>query len=201
MGPDTLASLVELPPELTGDGRAQLLLTYQDRSGAILHQADFTGVLRRGLAYDGSFLWSCGEDADGGVIYEIDPDTCKVDRFFPTPGHAPSGVCWDGEHIWFADRDSRRIYRLEVDSGKVLRSAFAPGFSPFGLAWDGNHMWVTDSGTGRLYRLTGSRGRWTATVSIESFFFRGTDVLLLHDGISLWVLPDERPAAIRVRFD
>jgi hypothetical protein len=61
-------------------------------------------------------------------------------------------------------------------------------------------MWVTDSGTGRLYRLAGSRRRWNATVDTESFLFRGRDVLLLHDGVSFWILPSGHQKAVRVRF-
>ena len=206
MGPDTLALLVQIPDDQSPDGQAeaepsQVLLMYQSRRGEILRRVDFSGTLLRGLAYDGTFLWSCGEDENGGgVVFEIHPDTCQIDRSFPTPGHAPSGICWDGTYIWITDRDSRHIDRLDTDSGKVLRSILAPGFSPFGLAFDGQNMWVTDSGTGRLYRLSGMRHRWSATADLQSFLLRGRDVLLLHDGTSLWYLPVGDPQAVRVEF-
>jgi len=201
VGTDTLALLVQVPGDQSETTPNRVFLTYQKRSGEVFRQVDFTGTLLRGLAYDGTFLWSCGEDENGGgVVFEIDPDTCQVDRSFPTPGHAPSGICWDGTYIWITDRDSRHIDRLDTDSGKVLRSILAPGFSPYGLAHDGQNMWVTDSGTGRLYRLSGSRHRWSATADLQSFLLRGRDVLLLHDGTSLWYLPVGEPQAVRVAF-
>jgi streptogramin lyase len=201
MGPDTLALLVELPQLWEEWKPNRVVLTYQNRHGEILRQVDFTGTLRRGLAYDGSFLWSCGQDEDGGgVVFEIDPDTCNVERSFPTPGHAPSGLCWDGNYVWITDRDSRRIDRLDTATGEVLRSVLAPAFTPYGLAHDGEHLWVTDSGTGRLYRLSGHRHRWSATADLESFLLRGRDVLLLHDGASFWYLPVGDAQAVRVVF-
>jgi outer membrane protein assembly factor BamB len=201
VGPDTLALLVQVPGDQPEAKPSQVFLIYQSRRGEILQRLDFTGMLLRGLAYDGTFLWSCGEDENGGgVVFEIDPGTGKADRSFPTPGHAPSGICWDGTYIWITDRDSRHIDRLDIDSGKVLRSILAPAFSPYGLAYDGQNMWVTDSGTGRLYRLSGMRRRWSATVDLQSFLLRGRDVLLLHDGTSLWYLPVGDPQAVRVAF-
>lgn len=202
MGPDTVALLVQIPGRLQEREPSRVLLTYQNRHGEILRQVDFTGKLRRGLAYDGQFLWSCGQDEDGGgLVFEIDPDTCNVERSLPTPGHAPSGLCWDGTHLWVSDRDSRRIDRLDTTSGEVLRSVVAPAFTPYGLAYDGQNLWVTDSGTGRLYRLSGSRYHWSATADLESFLMRGRDVLLLHDGTSFWYLPvgDERAVRVVIR--
>ena len=110
-------------------------------------------------------------------------------------------MCFDGRYVWITDRDTGRVDRFDPEPGAITRSVVTPGFSPFGVAWDGRHLWVTDSGTGRMYRLSGSRGLWSATVDVESFLFRGQDVLLLHDGGAFWyVIPQER-IAVRLRFD
>lgn len=200
-GPDTLAVLIDLPDSLSEDGRPRMLLSYQDAAGVVLHQEDFTGTLARGLTYDGEFLWSCGDETDGAsAIFKIDPDTLNVEEAFATPGHAPSALCFDGRNIWISDRDAGRIDRLDPETGKITRSVTTPGFSPFGMAWDGRYLWLTDSGTGRLYRLVGSRRVWNATVDTASFAYRGRDVLLLHDGRSLWYLPQGESQAVRVSF-
>ena len=200
-GPDTLAVLIDLPDSLSESGRPQILLSYQDRDGVILRQEDFTGTLARGLTYDGEFLWGCGDDDNGAsIIFKIDPDTCTVQEAYPTPGHAPSALCFDGRYVWISDRDSGRIDRLDPKTGRITRSVMTPGFSPFGIAWDGRYLWLTDSGTGRLYRLVGSRRVWNATADTASFQFRGRDVLLLHDGRSLWYLPGGETQAVRVAF-
>ena len=162
---------------------------------------DFSGTLARGLAFDGDFLWSCGDDRTGGsLLYKIEPDTCKVKEAFTTPGHRPCGVAWDGEFIWVVDRDSGRLDRFDVEAGQVTRSTLTPGFSPYGLAHVGRHSWIADSGTGRLYRLTGTRRLWSATVEVESFANRGREVVLASDGTFLWYALSDSATAYRVTF-
>jgi DNA-binding beta-propeller fold protein YncE len=202
LGPDTIAVLTDLPDSLAPSGVGRIMLTYQDRNGALLRTESFTGMLTRGLAFDGEFLWSCGDEQDGGaLLYQIHPDTLNVLEAYPTPGHHPCGVAWDGESVWVADRDSGRLDRYDRETGRVTRSVLPPAFAPYGLAATDRTWWVSDSGTGRLYRLTGQRGRWTGTVEPGSFAFRGQDVLLAHDGVRLWYVPPGHPYAYQVLFE
>ena len=202
MGADTLVVLADLADSLTASGEREVKLLFQDPQGRVFLEEDFSGVLDRGLAWDGEFLWSCGDADDGSsILYKIQADTLRVEDAFNTPGHRPSGIAWDGRFLWITDRDSGRIDRFDPEVKEITRSVVAPGFSPYGVAWDGLHMWVTDSGTGRLYRLAGSRRSWNATVDEESFMYRGRDVLLLHDGNSFWIVADGQKQAIRVRFN
>jgi len=201
IGADTLAVLTDIPDSLTELGHRQVALVFQDRYGAVLRQEDFTGTLARGLAYDGEFLWSCGDDDEGGsILYQIDADTCSVKEAFPTPGHAPVGLAWDSRYVWISDRDSGRLDRFDPETGAITRSVVTPGFSPYGVSWDGRYTWICDSGTGRLYRLVGSRRNWNATVDVESFLFRGSDVLLAHDGAALWMHARGDSVAVRLQF-
>jgi hypothetical protein len=199
MGTDTLVVLLDIPEELSESRERMMKLVVQDPQGMVYREDDFTGVLDRGLAWDGEFLYSCGDLDDGSsVLYQVEPDTMTVTEAFDLRGHNPCGMCFDGQYVWVADRDSGRIDRFESEERSITRSVIAPGFSPFGLAFDGRDMWNCDSGTGRMYRLTGSRKNWSATVDIESFMMRGQDVLLLHDGLSLWYIPAGENLAIRV---
>lgn len=201
-GGDTLALLVAVTDSLAIAESQQMFLVVGDTAGTIYWQEEFTGLLARGLAWDGEFLWSCGDADDGSsILYQIQADTVRVEEAYNTPGHRPSAICWDGRFLWISDRDSGRIDRFDPEAKEITRSVVTPGFSPFGLAWDGLHMWLTDSGTGRLYRLAGSRRSWNATADAESFMYRGIDVLLLHDGESFWMVPDGVNHAIRIRFD
>jgi len=202
MGPDTLAVLEVTPDSLSDSGNREVQLVFRDRQGVVLGREDFSGVLDRALAWDGEFLYSCGDASDGSsIIYQIQVDTLQVAGAFDAPGHRPSGMCFDGQYVWVTDRDAGRVDRFDAEAKAITRSVVTPGFSPFGVAWDGQDMWVTDSGTGQMYRLSGSRRGWTATVDTESFLFRGTDVLLLHDGGTFWyVVPGER-IAVHVQFD
>lgn len=198
---DHLVVLVLIPDSLSATGRQQLPLIYQDRWGNVSRTEDFTDTLARGLAFDGKYLWCCGDEANGGsLLYKIEADTCYVVEAYATPGHSPCGTAWDGTYVWVADRDSGRLDRFDPKTGQVTRSVVTPGFSPYGTACDGRHTWVSDSGTGRLYRLIGARGRWNGTVVAEAFDHRGLDVLLSFHAGSLWYAPAGGSQVYQVRF-
>ncbi len=189
-GADTLALLVSLADSLRPDLRPQVFLMVGDTEGTVHWQEEFTGVLARGLAFDGEFFWSCGDDSEGGsLLYKIRADMVEVVEVYPTPGHRPMALAYDGRWLWMTDRDQARIHRIDPATGDVTRSVAAPGFSPAGLAWDGRALWVTDAGTGRLTRLRGARLERHDMVAADDWFLRGQDTLLGHDGRSLWILP------------
>ncbi len=189
-GTDTLALLVAQTDSLAIDEVHQMFLVVGDTSGTIYWQEEFTGVLARGLAWDGEYFWSCGDDAEGGsLLYKIRADTVAVEEVYATPGHRPMSLAFDGRWLWLTDRDNGRIDRIDPETGDLTRSVGAPGFSPVGLAWDGVAMWVTDSGTGRLTRMRGNRLQRREEVAADGWFLRDQDARLAHDGHSLWVLP------------
>ena len=190
--PDTLP---ELPPLSTR-------LAWFSTGAEADREEDFTGTLSRGLAFDGKYLWSCGDSQDGGaLLYKIESDTLTVEAAYPTPGHRPCGAAWDGEFVWLVDRDTGRLDRFDTEHEEVTRSILTPGFSPYGLAFDGRFFWVSDSGTGRLYRLARNTGTWNGSVAADVWSFRGRDLALAWDGSSLWFAPPEGSVAVRIRFE
>jgi len=202
MGPDTLAVLTDTPGAESPSGDREVLLVFQDRAGDVLAREEFTGVLERGLAWDGKYLYSAGDADDGSsIIYRLRTDTLQVDEAYDAPGHRPTAMCFDGRYVWITDRDAGRLDRFDPEQEAVTRSVQAPGFSPCGVAWDGRYVWVSDSGTGRLYRLSGGRLSWSATVDTDSFLFPDQDVLLLHDGRSFWYLPPKAVLAVEFRLN
>ncbi len=201
IGPDTLAVLDDISDTISANGRREVHLVFQDRVGQVMLEQDFTGVLDRGLAWDGEFLWGCGDSREGGsLLYKISLDSLMVTDAYDLPGHRPMGMCYDGRYIWLADRDSGRLDRFDAESGAITRSAVSPAFSPVGMAWDGRRTWLTDAGTGLMYQLTGGRRNWRGTVSAGSFFQRGKDIFLLDDGFSLFFVPNGEHFAIKVVF-
>jgi len=200
-GADTLAVLLE---EIGDAGRRRIRLLVQAPDGRILHDEDFSGVLDRGLGWDGESLWSCGDAADGSsILYAIRPDSLGVlvtTKAYTAPGHRPTALAWDGTHLWLTDRDSGRIDRFDPEIEEFTRFVASPGFSPCGLAWDGAAMWLTDAGTGRLYRLVGGRLQVNGVVDTLSFLHRGDEILLFHDGRNLWYLPAGQRVAVQVDF-
>ncbi len=201
VGPDTLAVLEDIPDSVAGNGRRTVRLVLSGKDGAALLDKDFTGVLDRALGYDEEFLWGCGDGAGGtSLLYKISLDSLLIKDAYDLPGHRPTDMCFDGRYLWITDRDSGRLDRFDPKTEAVTRSAFGPAFSPCGIAYDGRQIWLTDAGTGRMYRLTGGRLRWTGTVSAASFLMRGDNVLLAHDGFSLYFVPGKEPLAVRVVF-
>ncbi len=201
-GADTLALLVTQPDSAAGHSRQPVMLVVRSVAGSIHWQADFTAVLARGLAWDGEFFYSCGDDREGGsLLYKIDPREAAVVAAYPTPGHRPMALAFDGRWLWLTDRDLARIDRLDPVNGELTRSVAAPGFSPGGLAWDGRSFWVTDAGTGLLTRLRGARLQQRDAVAADDWFARGRDTLLAHDGRYLWLLPEGSTCLRRVLLD
>lgn len=113
----------------------------------------------RDMAYDGSNLLvpTASEDERGkGKLFFLDPETGDIRKEFPTPGSDPSGLAWDGEHIWLSNADhwgdDDYIYMLDTN-GEVLATYPSPGSYPSGLAFDGQHLWVADWDTDTMYQL------------------------------------------------
>jgi len=51
------------------------------------------------------------------TIYRIDPKEGVVLDSFPSPGPYPTGLAWDGEHLWNVDYEARRLHRLKLSAG------------------------------------------------------------------------------------
>jgi streptogramin lyase len=77
---------------------------------------------------------------------------------FPAPGTSPSGLAWDGTHLWLADDGTDTIYKLDSSNGSVLSSFKSPGSEPRGLVWNGTHLWHADNATRKLHQLDGATG-------------------------------------------
>lgn len=190
-GADTLAMLVSRTDDQGFDETTNVTLVVGDTTGTIYWQEDFSGVLTRGLAWDGEFLWSCGDDDGGGsLLYKIRVDTVGVAEVYPAPGHRPMDLAFDGRWLWITDRDNGSIDRIDPETGNLTRTVAAPGFSPGGLTYDGQGMWVADAGTGRLTRMRGGRLQRRNPVAAEDWFLRGYDVLLGFDGQHVWSLAE-----------
>lgn len=204
MGPDTTVVLVAEPGSPADSTSAVIAtLRWQDRDGAVLREHDVTGLLSRGLAYDGKWFWSLGDPAAGqpATLYKIESDTLFVAEAYPTPGHRPRDLAWDGSQLWLVDRDRGRLDRFDPEAGEVVRSFVTPGFSPTGVASDGRNLWVSDAATGLLYRLSPGGSVWSGTVRAGDFFHRGQELALAWRQGELWLLLPGTGRAIRTRAD
>ncbi len=197
-GADTAVVLVAAADSAAGQPDRLDALLWLDRFGTILRREDLTGVVQRGLAWDGQYLWSL-TDATAtapATLVQIAPDSLAALQVYPLRGHRPRDLAWDGKSLWLVDRDLGRLIRIDPETGETLRSVPTPGFSPVGVAADGRHLWVADLGTGRLDRLSAGGRRWTGTLRREVFSRRGRETGLAWGAGGLWTW---QPAALVVR--
>jgi len=113
---------------------------------------------------------------------------------FQAPGQCPTGLTFDGEHLWLADRLSDSLYALDPSSGEVKRAIPAPGYIPLGLAWDGEFLWCIDGEEKLIHCLNVGSGLTVRTIYSPTEHPQG----LAWDGEYLW-LTDERDDII-VKF-
>ncbi len=113
---------------------------------------------------------------------------------FKTPGHHPTGLAFDGKHLWLADARTYLIYQIDPAHGKVLRQLKTPGFDPRGLAWDGRLLWCVDAGEGWIYGINVQTG--IAEKLLES---NSPDPIgLTFDGEFLWLVDNKEKKLLKI---
>jgi transglutaminase-like putative cysteine protease len=100
-----------------------------------------------------------------------------------TPGPLPTGLAFDGQHLWLADDFTDKIYKIDPETGRILLSFDSPGHHPEGLAWDGQYLWHIDSGEKLMYKLDPETGK--ALSILESNSPNPRD--LAWDGEYIWI--------------
>ena len=108
---------------------------------------------------------------------------------FPSPASSPSGLAWDGTHLWVADDGTNMVYKVDPADGTVRSSFKSPGSQPRGLVWDGTNLWHSDDATRKLYKLDRTTGATLAAIDAPA-----TDAVvhvpelggMAWDGRNLW---------------
>lgn len=76
---------------------------------------------------------------DGGRashVYLLD-ESGRILRAFMTAGETPSGMTWDGQHVWIAATYSREILQCHGETGQLLQRRFTPGAGViYNTPWD-----------------------------------------------------------------
>lgn len=130
----------------------------------------------------------------------------EVVRSFNTPGQFPTGLAFDGEKLWLADRKTQMIYAIDPVSGQVVHEIPSPAYWPTGLAWDGSSLWCADvkggiplseNYQGLIYRISPDDG--TVQKVIPAPTGRPRD--LAWDGTYLWCVDEHSDQIIQFSPD
>jgi len=117
--------------------------------------------------------------------------TGEVIKKFPAPGSFPTGITFDGQFLWIADRGTKKIYKVDPQNGKVVSEIESPAYWPTGLTWDGETLWVADvkggiplseNYQGKIYQVDAATGYILKMINAPSKRPRG----LAWDGTYLW---------------
>ena len=117
-----------------------------------------------------------------------DGATGEVVKHFPAPGRCPTGLTFDGESLWLADRRSDLLYRIDPKDGRVVESLPAPGYQVEGLASEGDFLWALDAEGKKAFKLNRKTGIAEKTIPIQCKSPQG----LTFDGKHLWVADFKR---------
>ncbi|MDP8205427.1 MAG: transglutaminase domain-containing protein [Candidatus Electryonea clarkiae] len=101
----------------------------------------------------------------------------------PAPCTMPTGLAFDGNLLWVADRLTDTLYAVDPVSGSVSKKLPAPGFVPTGLAWDGQHLWCVDREDARIYQLDVNTGITLKSIESPTASPQG----ITWDGEFLWL--------------
>ncbi len=116
------------------------------------------------------------------IVADLPAFTGEVVEEYEIPGTCPTGLTFDGKHLWLADRKADKLFCINRKNGKVLKTLDSPGYWPTGLAWDGQALWNADISSGKIYRIDIETGLILKTIDAPCRTPRG----LTWDGRYLW---------------
>ncbi len=126
----------------------------------------------------------------------------EVEKSIPTPDNFPTGLCFDGQNLWIADRGTDKLYYINLENGKVIRSIESPAYWPMGLAWDGQYLWNADFRgrsdksedlDGMIFKIDPKDGTILKTLQAPAKSVKG----LTFDGKYFWCVDDRNDKIIQ----
>ncbi|MBU0690873.1 transglutaminase [bacterium] len=115
----------------------------------------------------------------------------------PAPGHAPTGLAFDGKQLWVADRLTDSLYALDPNSGEIITALASPGFDISAIAWDGSYLWCADREESRISKVDPITG-----ITVRSFESPTSNPQgLAWDGENLWLADDSESLLCQISTD
>jgi sugar lactone lactonase YvrE len=156
--------------------------------GTYIGYIETAGVWLLGLTSDGTNLWMV--DASDNVIYNFDAETGKALSSFDSPCALPTGLAWDGEHLWSVGYYGE-VFEIDPDTGNVVGSFLFDEHNWTGAAFDGEFLWLSehdyDGPHDNLSKLNPDTGELTVAFDYPGKFALG---LAWYDG-RLWAVDED----------
>jgi hypothetical protein len=161
------------------------------------------GIFPDQLAFDGTYLWTAGNDnGANGSICRIALGSFTVGTF--TAGFiAPTGILYDGAFIWVTDIGDNTLKKVNPANGQIVQVVDA-GITPVYPVFDGTNIWVPNfAATPSVTVVRAATGQVLAQLTGNGLSgpvcaaFDGERVLVTNSntptGISLWKAADLSP--------
>ena len=126
----------------------------------------------------------------------------EILKQFNTPGSIATGLTYDGELLWLADRKAKKLYGIQPETGKTEKEIPSPAYWPMGLAWDGQYLWnvdvkggipLSENYNGVVYKINPDNGNVLHTVNAPAKTPRG----ITWDGNYLWTVDNSSNKVIQ----
>lgn len=145
------------------------------RTGPLKLNTTYYWQVRTGTNASGWGSWS--DTLQFRTMLPEDHESITIRNSFTSPGSRPTGLTWDGYHLWMID-NLQNLYKLDT-AGNVLASYTISGSSDDrGLFWKDNRIWVL----GSTNKIIDTLGNETGSFDLQYWWHSGGE----WDGTYLW---------------
>ena len=142
---------------VTGGASSLYQIDPTQSEGAVTTLTQNLGGTPRGIAFDGEKIWTANAlGSFSRVTFLSDGDVVVATNIGLF--NQPSGMLYDGAHMWMTDAGDDRLIKFN-SNGTILQS-ISVGDLPLYPAFDGTNIWVPNasSGTVTVVRVKDSQG-------------------------------------------
>jgi hypothetical protein len=176
----------------------------QQPAGAVTVVTSSLGDFPLGITTDGNFIWTANS---GGSVSKVDPGNGDVTTF-TTGFSAPSGILYDGTHVWVTEFSPGRLLKLNPDG--TIAQTVNVGTGARNPTFDGTSIWIPNSvaNTVTVVRVKDAQGNPLPAAFVLTTLdgngllipitaaFDGQRILITNsngDNVSLWKATDLTP--------
>ena len=114
-------------------------------------------------------------------------------------GSQPTGIVYDGAHLWVSNNSGNSVTELEPEAGKAI-GTFPTGPYPTGIAFDGANIWVANYGyNGSNNTLTVLNANTGQELPFSPVAVGNGPRMVVFDGANIWVTDETGNSVTKVQ--